>query len=344
MKIKELKKIYMINQQIFFYLVLSIISILISIKTYKKLKILDYPEKRKIHKNPVPLSGGLAAYLVITILTIYAFSYLSSFTSVIFLFYLTVSSLYFLGLADDLYQINATKRIFIAIIIYLIFLTQNIFEVDDNFFLIDIIRIDILEINIKLNIFQSIILTIFCILSFQNAMNMIDGLNGLSAMIFIIINFFILFHSLETDYLEINKALLIFLSIFFLFNIRSNLFFGESGIYIVTFLTSLLLIFNYKKDFISFEQIILLLLIPGLDMIRVSLTRLKNKIKISTPDKNHLHHLIIKKYNSHVITLIIILILILPLNFISYYFPDYSLYLILISVFTYICTYIILKN
>ena len=41
-------------------------------------------------------------------------------------------------------------------------------------FLIDIINIEIL-VSLKLNIFQSIILTIFCILSFQNAMNMIDG-------------------------------------------------------------------------------------------------------------------------------------------------------------------------
>ena len=333
----------MIDQQIFIYSILSLISILISIITYKKFKILDFPEKRKIHKNPVPLSGGLAVYLVITILIIYVFSYLSSFTSVIFLFYLTASSLYFLGLADDLYQINATKRIFLAIIIYLIFLTQDIFGVDDNFFLIDIINIEILEMSLKLNIFQSIILTIFCILSFQNAMNMIDGVNGLSAIIFIIINLFILFHSLESDYLEFNKALLIFLFIFFLFNIRSSLFFGESGIYLVTFLTSLLLIFSYKKNFISFEQIILLLLIPGLDMIRVTLTRLKNKIKISTPDKSHLHHLIIKKYND-VFTLFIFLILIFPLNLISYYFPDYSLYLIFITVFTYIYTYIIFKN
>ena len=82
-------------------------------------------------------------------------------------------------------------------------------------FLIDIINIEILEMSSKLNIFQSIILTIFCILSFQNAMNMIDGVNGLSAIIFIIINLFILFHSLESDYLEFNKALLIFLFIFF---------------------------------------------------------------------------------------------------------------------------------
>ena len=78
-------------------------------------------------------------------------------------------------------------------------------------------------------------------------------------------------------------------------------------------------------------------------MIRVTLTRLKNKIKISTPDKSHLHHLIIKKYND-VFTLFIFLILIFPLNLISYYFPDYSLYLIFITVFTYIYTYIIFKN
>ena len=75
-----------------------------------------------------------------------------------------------------MYQINATKRI--LAIIYLI-LTQDIFGLNDNFFLIDIINIEILEMSLKLNIFQSIILTIFLYIKFSNAMNMIDGVNGL---------------------------------------------------------------------------------------------------------------------------------------------------------------------
>lgn len=333
----------MTDQKIILYSLLSLTSILISIATYRKLNILDFPTKRKIHKTPVPLSGGFAAYLTITFLLIFSFSHLTKFYSVFFLFYLTLLLLYFLGLADDIYQLNAMKRVFLSIMIYLFFITQDIFTKDDNFFLIDVIYLDILENNLKLNLFQSVILTIFCIISFQNAMNMIDGLNGLSAMIFMNINFFILLNFLETNYIEFIQMMLIFLFIFFLFNIRSKLFFGESGIYIMTFLTSLFLIFSYKKNLLSLEQIILLLLIPGLDMIRVTLTRLKNKIKISKPDNNHLHHLIGKKYGN-VYSLIIFSILIFPLNLIAFYFSNFSIYLIFSTVFLYILTYKIIKN
>lgn len=333
----------MINQLTLFYIILSLCSIFFSIYLYKRFKILDFPEKRKIHKTPIPLSGGLAAYLTITVLIAYIFMSYLSFTSVIFFFYIVVTSLYFLGLADDLYQLNANKRIFLSMIIYIIFLTQNIFSDNDHFFLIDIININTLELNLQLNLFQSIVLTIFCILSFQNAMNMIDGVNGLSSTIFIIINLFILYYSLDSNYIEFNKALLIFLFIFFIFNMNSKLFLGESGIYILTFLTSILLIYCYKKEFIILEQVILLLLIPGLDMIRVTLSRLKRKIKVSKPDKNHLHHLIIKKFSNNN-CLLIFFVLIFPLNLIALFYPNYSLLLILISILSYILTYKILKS
>ena len=169
------------------------------------------------------------------------------------------------------------------------FFTQDVFIVDDDFFLINFLEVELYDKKINLNLVQSLILTIFCILSFQNAMNMIDGINGLSSMIFIIINIFIYYYSFNSTIIEINQILIIFLIVFFMFNMKSKLFFGESGVYIICFFTSLLIIFSYKKNFVLLDQILLLLLIPGLDMIRVSIFRLRNRLKISNPDNNHIH-------------------------------------------------------
>ena len=244
----------------------------------------------------------------------YCFLKINTFSTIFFFFYFVVIILFLLGLIDEIYQINAQKRLVATTLIYLVFFTQDIFSENDKFFLVNFISIELSNKILELNFIQSLILTIFCILSFQNAMNMIDGLNGLSSMIMIIINVFLIYYSKDSNFIEVNKFLTTFLFVYFLFNFRSKLFFGESGIYLVTFITSLLIIFAYKRNFILLDQIILLLLIPGIDMIRVSLHRLKNKLKVSQPDKNHIHHLIFRKYNVN-ICLLLILLLIFPLIF-----------------------------
>ena len=163
---------------------------------------------------------------------------------------------------------------------------------------------------------------------------MIDGLNGLSSLILIIINF-IFFFSKDSIFLEINRLLLVFLIVYFLFNIKGKLFFGESGIYIISFITSLLIIFGYKKGYFYVEQIILLLLIPGIDMIRVTVFRVANKISISKPDKNHLHHKLLIKFDT-LSSLLIVALLIIPTNLISLILRDYTIFLILINILVYL--------
>ena len=299
----------MISVSILFYFTISLVCIIFSTHIYRKLKILDLPNKRKIHSDPVPLSGGFALFIIISLSVFYCFLKINTFSTIFFFFYFVVIILFLLGLIDEIYQINAQKRLVATTLIYLVFFTQDIFSENDKFFLVNFISIELSNKILELNFIQSLILTIFCILSFQNAMNMIDGLNGLSSMIMIIINVFLIYYSKDSNFIEVNKFLTTFLFVYFLFNFRSKLFFGESGIYLVTFITSLLIIFAYKRNFILLDQIILLLLIPGIDMIRVSLHRLKNKLKVSQPDKNHIHHLIFRKYNVNICLLLILLLI-----------------------------------
>lgn len=327
----------MINISILFYFFLSLASILFSIFSYKKLKIFDLPNKRKIHTLPVPLSGGFAAFITISIAVFYSFFQAESFSSTIFFFYLVIVTLFLLGLSDELYQVNAQKRLIATTMIYLVFFTQDIFNENDKFFLVNFISIEMTDQILELNFIQSLILTIFCILSFQNAMNMIDGLDGLSSMIMIIINLFLIYYSKDSNFIEINILLITFLFVYFFFNLKSKLFFGESGIYLVTFITSLLIIFAYKRNFLLLDQVILLLLIPGLDMIRVSLFRLKNKLKITQPDKNHIHHLIFQK-NKASVCLIFLFLLIVPFNILAIIFPTFIVMFILLNIIIYLKT------
>ncbi len=321
-------------ESIIIYISISIFSILISINLYKKLKILDFPNSRKIHTYPTPLSGGFAILIFITFLFIYYLLNFEDLTTISVFLYSCILGLYLIGLLDDLYHLNAIKRIFFTSCIYLFFFSNDIFTDGDNFLLINNLILIFKNLEVSLNFIQSIIFTIFCLLCLQNAINMIDGLNGLSSLVLIIINSFVLFLSKDSIFIEINKILIIFLVIYFLFNLNGKLFFGESGIYIVSFLTSLLIIFGYKKGYFYLEQIILLLLIPGIDMIRVTIHRIINKISISKPDKNHLHHKLIKNFDSNT-SLIIVVLLILPTNLISIFLSEFIFLLILINIFAY---------
>ncbi len=332
------------DEKILIYTLVSFLTIIISIYVYTRLNILDKPNQRKIHKNPTPLSGGFAIVILITIFTIFYFFNFKSYTTLILFFYLCSLSLFIIGLLDDLYHLNALKRIVLTSGIYLFFFSNDIFSESDKFLLIDNISFAQSSLIVNLNFIQSIIFTIFCLLSFQNSINMIDGLNGFSTLVLFIINSFLLLHAQNTLVYEINKILIVFLAVYFLFNIKGKLFFGESGIYLVSFITSILIIFLYKKGIIAVEQIILLLIVPGIDMIRVTIQRILRKIKVSTPDKNHIHHLLLNRFGINQ-TLLIILILILPLNVISYLFPIYALYLVAVNIliYTFLVIYLI-KN
>ena len=54
------------------------------------------------------------------------------------------------------------------------------------------------------------------------------------------------------------------------------------------------------------------MLIPGIDLIRLFITRIINKKNPLTPDRNHLHHLLTAKYSLFISLLILVLLILTP--------------------------------
>ena len=287
------------------------------------LKLYDIPNKRKIHKDPVPLVGGLFIYFIV-LLNFITFKNFN-------IYILTLSSLYFIiGLIDDAKKISAILRLFILSIITLIFLKY--FEQ----FNIEFLHFFGLG---KIYLYNySIAFTALCILLFQNAMNMIDGLNGLAGGIFSIILIFIL---AKTGYSNDQFLIMIFLLIFFLvFNLNNKLFLGDAGIYFLSAYLALNIIDMSNNNLIYSEEIFLIMMIPGIDMFRLFIIRIINKKNPFNPDKFHLHHLFYKKFNSNTKSLIgLILVYGLPI-FASIITHINTFYLILFGIISYfIVTY-----
>tara|TARA_A100001015_G_scaffold66072_1_gene72984 strand:+ start:200 stop:592 length:393 start_codon:yes stop_codon:yes gene_type:complete len=104
-------------------------------------------------------------------------------------------------------------------------------------------------------------------------------------------------------------------------NFKNKSFLGDSGSLLIPFVIGYIFIKLYNNDIIYYaDEIVIFMLIPGLDLIRLFFKRILQKKNPLHPDKFHLHHLLISKF-SHTRTLFMIMILILlPIlfNFLSF--------------------------
>lgn len=261
--------------------------------------LIDKPDKiRKFHKHPTPILGGV--FLIIVISADILFNNLLYLLN----FYFWILSFCLIGLIDDLKKLKSEIKIL------LISLTTIIFLIFDNSLVIYDFFSDSLSRNVNLNFnnnnFIPYFFTILSCLLLFNAMNMIDGLNGICAGTFIIYysSILILF-PINNNLLNIILLIIIFLIIFLTLNLNGKIFLGDSGNYI---LSAILIYYLIKLDNefseISGERIFLVLSIPGLDMLRLFITRILNNSNPLKPDRNHLHHLLKNYFKSNFKTFI----------------------------------------
>ena len=108
---------------------------------------------------------------------------------------------------------------------------------------------------------------------------------------------------------------------FLVLNHKYKSFLGDSGSYVLAFIFSYFFIKIYNQtEHIKVDHIFLFMIIPGIDLIRLFLVRISKKVKNPfKPDRNHLHHIISKKFNLINTNLIIQCIIIIP-SLSGYYF------------------------
>ena len=121
---------------------------------------------------------------------------------------------------------------------------------------------------------------------------------------------------------------------------------GDSGVFLLSSIFGLLLIKSYKSNFSSIksiEEIFILLMIPGLDMFRLFIERILRKNHPFKPDRNHFHHLLLKKFNDKETLLIYLLIVLIGPVLFQLKILNEAFLILLISVIFYFITYILKK-
>ncbi len=231
-----------------------------------KINLFDYPDSnRKIHLKKIAITGGIFIFVNLIFLFIILKINFFQFSNLIFLnkrelvsFLLLISSLFVIGLYDDKYDLNPFKKIFLYTFFILICLL-----IDENL----IIReLNFYSVNYSIKLFNlAIPFTLLSILLFLNALNMFDGID-LQVSIYSLFLFIYFIFKLDISFLILIIPVLLFV---IYFNYKKKLFLGDSGSNILATLISFIVIKEYNNGYekIYCEEIFLLMLIPGIDML-----------------------------------------------------------------------------
>ena len=232
------------------YLLLILISYLFCYlkldKISKIFNLYDYPDGiRKIHKIKTPLLGGIflffAIFLYITIIPnlfdkSYEYFYFYSYKSVISYLFCFIS-IFILVFLNFKYLIFFDKKLII------LFFICYIYVISDSTVGIENIRLNFLNLNIEIKkftpIFTSVFIATFIILS-----NMFDGINGQSSIFFIFT--LIVLTILNPVLISFIFFLVLLLLIFVFYNLKSKIFLGDNGIFILGFIISILYLKTYN--------------------------------------------------------------------------------------------------
>tara|TARA_Y100000591_G_C21738503_1_gene648011 strand:+ start:87 stop:1019 length:933 start_codon:yes stop_codon:yes gene_type:complete len=308
------------------YLLISQILIgLLFINFYKYLPVLITQNNKKIY------SGGY--FFLISLVNYYFFSYFFLESNLELTLFPLIA--FIIGALDDKFNINPVLRIFLITILVLILINSNS-EYNINFLIFD-------DKIFKIETPFDIIFTCLCFLLLLNSINFSDGINCLAGLIFL---FYFSYLGIKFNQNIFLTLIIIIALIFFLYmNWKNKCFLGDGGVYLLSFLISQLIIINYKSNYEIFhvEEILLLLYLPGYDLLRLFVYRIFRKKNPFKGDNNHIHHLLLKKTGLLKTLLIYMTCLISPVILLSLLNLNY-LVCIMISILIYISLISYAKN
>jgi len=267
----------------------------------KKINIYDYPDqKKKLHKEATALMGGIIfLFNLILFLMLNNLSLNTLELSIL----LCSASFLLIGIFDDKFDLSPYFKFLSLTIILLAFFIFNEKMIITNF--------DIYNYDIRLSKNIGIFFSILCILLFVNALNLFDGINLQSSLYGLFCLTFLIFRGL---FFEIILIIIISLLLIIYLNYKNKTFMGDSGTLFLGSIISLIVIANYNKtNFLTADEIFLLMFLPGMDMLRLFIERIFHGKNPFIGDREHLHHYFVRVFSYRFSILSIFIISIFPL-------------------------------
>jgi len=176
----------------------------------------------------------------------------------------------------------------------------------------------------EIGLIPSYLLSLVALLAIINAINLIDGIDGLASGLGILYClFFAAYFGMAGESLWSITAISMIgvLAVFFIYNVfgkKDKIFMGDSGSLLLGYLLTAFVFrfceinaYHLVPEALYMPAapavVVCVLTIPLFDTIRVSITRLKQGRSLLTPDKNHIHHLLLRTGLNHIQTTCVLL-------------------------------------
>lgn len=287
---------------IFITFLIGLLFMPLVIKIAKKHNFVVKPNKRTSHQGDVPNVGGLDIFVSFVIF-FYVFEY-HQIPKFYFLL-MGICAILLVGFIDDLIDLKALWKL--------------VGEIVAGCFLIFLADVRITNMHGILGVWElapwmSYCVSFFVYVAIINALNLIDGVDGLASGMGILYSCFFAIYFHLTGNLALSLlayGLAGSLVVFFLYNVfggsRRKIFMGDSGSLLLGFLTSYL-VFQFLELNAYWPEgmsatyhmaaapavAICVLFVPLFDTVRVAITRIKHGTSPFNPDKNHIHHLLLR--------------------------------------------------
>ncbi len=264
--------------------------------------ICDYPSSRRVHHDCIPRAGGIALFVSFSLAYTAGLLWVSEEFRPMLLFreqaffFTGGCCIFLLGLWDDIKQLSPwikfSGQVGVALLVWFGGIDVELLSVT-------------LHRGIVLPEWLSLCITIFWVVLLINAINLIDGLDGLAAGICLFVSITLLVLSLSSG----KPMFIIGLSAlagsclgFLRYNFNpASIFMGDCGSYFLGYVLASLTIQGAMKSHATVALLIpiIALGVPLLDTLLTPIRRFILGKAMFHPDQSHIHHILLKLGYSH---------------------------------------------
>lgn len=293
----------------------------------RALGVIDYPDGgRKSHARPTPMVGGIALMVPLLLVAIVEANRVGGESEIFTTLLLIGAGFLLLGLHDDRNHIQPGLRLVVSAALF-----GSVVLLEPS---LTLTELDLGGIVIPLGI-VAFPFTILCLAGLQNAINMADGMNGL--LIGLSMFWAACLLGYAPEYLSSYLILMLLgLTILLLYNLSGALFLGDAGSYAIGGTIGILMIYVHQNAHgaLPMLTVVLWLVVPVVDCLRVIATRLLQRRSPFEPDKDHLHHRLARHWRWPVCLVIYLAVVVIP-GSVGALAPDLSLAMIVLSLSCY---------
>ncbi len=277
---------------------LSLFYIKLLVHYAPRLGLVDIPNERSSHTRQTPRGAGIGFFLAVaTVAPFFHWTLIENWSWVI----LAITLVFVVGILDDHKDVSPRSKLIVMVVSTLLIYQSDLVITDIGTYF---------GFDIQLGWF-ALPFTLFAVLAFSNALNLIDGLDGLAGGISIIIlgTFFTIGYQHQDEFMMVlSGGFIAALAAFMVFNWHpASIFMGDSGSLMLGFVITTVAI--KSLEYIPAVAVLFIAALPIIDTAVVVMRRKRTGRGIFSADQCHLHHIIHEFFTGNTRKTVIFLII-----------------------------------